>query len=116
MSLQDDIDGFWLRVRRAREAVGRAENELLFLKEPSLGDRFRRLIDELKRLLFEEAYTEESRTQATLAVEAALSAAADHKATSGEVPDNPGNRYLESQNEPAVERTNEFRMSEKLST
>ena len=44
MNLQDDIDGFWSQVRRAREALGRAEAEQL-LKEPSLGGQVKESVD-----------------------------------------------------------------------
>ena len=99
MTLQADINSFWSRVRRAREAVGRAEAEQLFLNKSFLGNRIRKHKDELERILSEEAYTEESLVRATLAVEAALNAAAE---------DAP------HQEEPTMERWNEVRMSEEL--
>lgn len=106
MTLRDDIDGFWSRVRRVREAVGRAEAEQL-LKKPSLGGQGKKSVDELKRLLLGEAYNEKSMVRVTLAAEAALNAA-----TAAE----SGDKHFESQNKPTVERWDEFRMSEKLGT
>ena len=70
----------------------------------------------MKRLLVEEAYTKESMIQATLAAEAALSAAAENTTVIREAPDKAGSRHLESQNKPMVRRWNEFRMSENLGT
>lgn len=114
MTLQADINGFWSRVRRARDAVGRAEAQQHLLKKPSLGDKIKKSVDELKRILLEEAYNEKSIVQATLAVEAALKAAAEDATIVREVPDDASDRHLESQKEPTMERWNELRMSEKL--
>lgn len=113
MSLQDDIDGFLSRVRRAREVVARGKAEQLLVRNPFLSNQIRNPMGELNGVLLEEVYTEESMIQATLAAEAALSAAAVNAAS---MPDDAGDRHPESKDEPIVEGWNEFRVLEKLGT
>lgn len=103
MSLQDDVNGFWSRVRRAREAVGRVDAERLFLKNMSLGDQIGNMTDDPSRELLGGPFNEGSMVQATLAAETALSAAAKNAEIIREEHDKAGGGHSGSHTESAVE-------------